>query len=533
VSGGVFISYAAEDGALAQRVHRDLERASLTAWRYERNGKPGVDFVQEIRQQIDRCSCFLLIDSPSARASRYVRDECRQIAERLSRDTPMPKRFVCLAQPDGPWRGVDMLFANDATIRYIDLSPSQSNAYDQGIRSVCADLDVTYTPEFVNPRDVDFLDELRAEADRRIKSGAWNSGVQTQLEMIYGLVESFRKCFESSDWVTAEAQLRTIQFMLGAIGAHLLTPLLALGVLYGEMNRDADAEAAFDAAVKLKPQDPRAWAGLGATRVLRQQYRESLDAYERAIELLRHATEPLHVEARPQVYYNAAFVAGLAGEPRRAVGFLDAADRCQPSNALVLALRGHILLQMGDVVAGYDAMELAIDARPRATAAATAVLLELADCAGQLGDREKEHQLLTEALQTDCGAGAVGSRSADAIARRARIRRGLANLCAREGRFDRAIDWLDQAIGIDPQSIQLHAERALALDAMDRSFERDREIDWCVERTALTPRDHYYIGLAYHLGGHATVAAEHRRQSRSDALVKRWAEYDELLMSQP
>ena len=120
---GVFISYAWENGALAMRLHRDLERAGLEVWRYEKqNGDVGASLVDEIARMVDRCAWFILLDSRSARESSHVRDECQRVRARATA-THYPARFLsCAAEARVFCRERGELFEGQNRIRSIDLT---------------------------------------------------------------------------------------------------------------------------------------------------------------------------------------------------------------------------------------------------------------------------------------------------------------------------------------------------------------------------------------------------------------------------
>src|SRR6185312_6277549 len=160
----------------------------------------------------------------------------------------------------------------------------------------------------------------------------------------------------------------------------------------------------------------------------------------------------------------------------------------------------------GDVVGAYDSLEAAVAASAYVIGMGPDALIELADCASALGDTEREEEVRARAVKHDSGDSGIHRRTAV--------------FYARQGRFHDAIESLRQAISIDPDVIQYHAELALALGVAGCTAERDAELDWCLQRNATSPHECYYIGLAHHLLGKYDVAVQYHRQSLADPLVR-------------
>lgn len=72
--GGIFLSYAREDRACAERLARVLEDAGHQVW-WDRHIDGGEDFAQEIEEQLDKADVVLVAWSKESIASRWVRDE--------------------------------------------------------------------------------------------------------------------------------------------------------------------------------------------------------------------------------------------------------------------------------------------------------------------------------------------------------------------------------------------------------------------------------------------------------------------------
>ena len=77
----VYVAYAQDDRAAAERLHADLQRHGITTWVDDHDLPPGTpNWEQAIRDAIRAAEALLLIASPRTRTSRYIADELR-IAE--------------------------------------------------------------------------------------------------------------------------------------------------------------------------------------------------------------------------------------------------------------------------------------------------------------------------------------------------------------------------------------------------------------------------------------------------------------------
>ena len=71
----VFISYASEDAAVADRIRTGLEQGGVACWIAPRDIEPGTSFPAAITAAINRCSAQVLLLTPRANASRHVLSE--------------------------------------------------------------------------------------------------------------------------------------------------------------------------------------------------------------------------------------------------------------------------------------------------------------------------------------------------------------------------------------------------------------------------------------------------------------------------
>jgi hypothetical protein len=70
--GRVFISYASEDAALADRVRTGFEQAGVSCWIAPRDIESGVSFPAAITAAIQSSSALVLLLTAESNASRHV-----------------------------------------------------------------------------------------------------------------------------------------------------------------------------------------------------------------------------------------------------------------------------------------------------------------------------------------------------------------------------------------------------------------------------------------------------------------------------
>src|SRR6266496_1183694 len=81
----VFLSYARTDGSFVSQLQSDLQARGIPVWIDHEDNQPSTpDWEDSLRKAIRQASAVVLVASPSARGSRYVKDELR-IAEMYRR----------------------------------------------------------------------------------------------------------------------------------------------------------------------------------------------------------------------------------------------------------------------------------------------------------------------------------------------------------------------------------------------------------------------------------------------------------------
>ena len=128
----IFISYAREDGAKAQRLYRDLANLGYRVWLDSEDLKGGVDWKSVIRSEIRRSAIFLALLSNAALDKRgFVQAELREALEVL-KEFPLGEVFVV------PVRLEDCT-PRDARLRdlhWVDLFPSYYPGLERLLRGL-------------------------------------------------------------------------------------------------------------------------------------------------------------------------------------------------------------------------------------------------------------------------------------------------------------------------------------------------------------------------------------------------------------
>ncbi len=76
----VFLSYARDDRAIAERLASAIAETGLTVW-WDRHIKGGAEFSRDIEQQLEVAARVLVLWSREAVKSRWVRDEASVAAD--------------------------------------------------------------------------------------------------------------------------------------------------------------------------------------------------------------------------------------------------------------------------------------------------------------------------------------------------------------------------------------------------------------------------------------------------------------------
>ena len=97
-SGMVFLSYAHDDGALAQRLYDDLRSQGIDVWKDDRNDAlaKGANWDNEIRRRIEDCACFVPVISQhtAGTSESYFWKEWNLALRRSMQMDSLKRRFI-------------------------------------------------------------------------------------------------------------------------------------------------------------------------------------------------------------------------------------------------------------------------------------------------------------------------------------------------------------------------------------------------------------------------------------------------------
>lgn len=90
----IFISYAQPDRAFVERLNSDLQAQGLKTWMDRENLAGGQYWEEIVVQEIDRCEIMLVVVSPDALDSKWVKRECRVADDNNKTIIPLVHRQV-------------------------------------------------------------------------------------------------------------------------------------------------------------------------------------------------------------------------------------------------------------------------------------------------------------------------------------------------------------------------------------------------------------------------------------------------------
>jgi tetratricopeptide (TPR) repeat protein len=491
----VFLSYASADWQLALRVRVDLKRAGLEVWTYQARSEPGVDFREEYLDAVRDARCFCLLDSPQARESGHVRNECRHARE-CGKSV-----FVCLATPreagsHGEWWNEQLPFEDLNFIRAIDLSDLH---YDHGVRELCTALGSHYIPDVLFPRASEFRREI-------YRGGLPFKETDTLVDLWWRFVE-----FYLEDAHLGEAQLRVLLAHCDRfLSRGAIVPTLSLAVVLSEAARYKEALQYFDRVTVLAPGDPRGWAGKGGSHYYLGAFQDALVAY-RTCERVVEAGGQVHCLDLASLHHNIARTLDALGRGSEAMRQLerlpcDGEDLCQ-----VQALRGRLLKADSPERAVWVLERALLRYRNLSLVPELSLVTDLLDCYRLLGWYDREEELLAAVLQQMDGC--------------AEIWKQMADMYFSSDRMHEAMRCLERAAAVSSDTIVYGVELAAMHYRAGDMDEAQRQVVRLLAERFRAPKEAYYLGLALYLAGARELGESVRERARRDALVSTWPTY--------
>jgi tetratricopeptide (TPR) repeat protein len=210
------------------------------------------------------------------------------------------------------------------------------------------------------------------------------------------------------------------------------------GIAYGSKEDYDRAIDDFDQAIKLKPDYARAYANRGITYGSKGDYDRAIDDYNQAIELQPD-------DASAYTYRGIAY--GSKGDFDRAIADFDQAIELQPDDAFAYTSRGYTYYQKGDYDRAIDDYNQAIKLKPDYADAYTYRGIAY----GSKGDFDRAIADFDQAIEL---------QPDDAFAYTSR-----GDTYYQKGDFDRAIADYNQIIELQPDDAFAYYERGIAYEA--------------------------------------------------------------------
>lgn len=297
-SDNIFISYATEDSTYAYRIYYDLKRSGLSVWLYERDGKFGENFRNEVINKLHKMTYFFLIDSQYARDSKYVKEECLYFNNIIkSEKSKKRKIFIALIESPGKWRDKE-LFEKQNEIRYIDFTGidhyDSREKYKSGMDLICNICGKEYIEWSQLPSERDFIKEI--STCRNLNDDDRN------------ILETDYKNFEKRYYQKSNNSINRIKIIINdceLMKISAITPYLALGRIQADLNDHNAAQSTFQMISKKFPLDARGWCALGSAYFYSMNYNEALHAYEHGLKLINQQIENPYVKVhRGELIHN-------------------------------------------------------------------------------------------------------------------------------------------------------------------------------------------------------------------------------------
>lgn len=318
----IFLSHASADRVVAERVVMALREAGADVWFDERN-LGAQQLLQEIQRQLATRPIFIVLLSPAAFASDWVRDECKWAWNIQKRDPTHVLLPVVIAQ--------------------IESSAFNSMRYLETYKRVAASGDRPLAE-----------DQMLAETLRLL---ALTPNGHTPTAVIPGPAEAVEDLLIQGNALAAQERcVEALPFFQRAIERD---PRRAnawgnVGRLLTELRRYDEALVAEERSLALNDRQAWVWYNKGNALALLQRSEEALVAYDRALTI-----DPNYADA----WYNKGHLLEAFTRYEEALAAVDRASKINPYDADVWNAKGnalHGLQRYEEALSAYD-QALALD----------------------------------------------------------------------------------------------------------------------------------------------------------------------------
>lgn len=313
-----FLSFSSHDQPFVAKLKARLKAQPMNLWDYSNEGEEipgGAEIASYLADRVSQADVFLPLVTRHSVASDYTRIEVRAALERF-RVTGFP-RIIPLVETtmtrEENW-GED--YEPLRGIRYFEIDPMSRQQWEESVRRICADLNLSYSGLLPDNTLLPFMERFERELkDARARDKERSDAVfhrlerirnefviaidQTDYDRAYRLVDFFlATCeyeFPKNTFYFASLAKAVCLIGLGRItealdiasglANHPQSDETRLGILgYIKQQQGCYAEAAryYQEALNLDPNDPAAAAGL----ILNQTYTKDFRNIDTALALL-------------------------------------------------------------------------------------------------------------------------------------------------------------------------------------------------------------------------------------------------------
>jgi tetratricopeptide (TPR) repeat protein len=272
----VFVSHSHKDDDFTQRLVSDLHQAGAEVW-VDVSGITYGNFMQRIDEALQQCQWMVVVLTPNAIASPYVRDEVYVALHRVNQGY-MQGVIPLLASPCAP----DSIPPQWDVLQRYNATQDYASAVAGLLRAVgLSRTATTHTP----PESVDHLltrgqalvaQEQYAEAlhlfERAVQHEPGSFYAWANLGHIFGELSRWQESLTACDRALA---------LDGSSSAVWNNK----GLTLNHLNRFDEALTALDRALALDPNDAGAWYNKGNALSRLKRYDEALATYDRALAL--------------------------------------------------------------------------------------------------------------------------------------------------------------------------------------------------------------------------------------------------------
>ena len=285
---------------MVKRIYDDIERSGGKTWRYDQDNMSPADFKEQYKSVLANSDYFILIDTPAARGSKIVQDECTwALAALKDPKTRLKEIIVCLGEKEGCWRKVnnplDSLNYNYVNFSELDRIDPFSKYRLEAIK-LCDHLGLKYYSWSKTPRAEDFRIELFDQSHNHVP--------KEQKDILLNDYKSYELSTLHFDRLLPQRLNMMIEFCKKT-GVKIISLFLAKGIFEANTGNFKASNETLIKGVQAFPEEPRLWAALGTSYFYLAQYEEALQAYKMAeIEIIKKP-EIIHNQQRlGDLYHN-------------------------------------------------------------------------------------------------------------------------------------------------------------------------------------------------------------------------------------